>query len=88
MTLSDHYEEMARELEEYYGTLAELKAGLSVRIPEQPEILRYLELCEANNIPLVAGGLLDQPHIFLIEANIDRTKRDLFQRINGDKSVG
>lgn len=78
---------MARELEEYYGTLAELRAGLNVPIPTQPEILQYLEMCEANQVPLVAGGLLDQPHIYLIEANIARTKREMFQRINGESSA-
>jgi hypothetical protein len=87
MTLSDHYEDMARELEEYYGALAELRAGLSVPLPQTPEILQYLEMCESNHIPLVAGGLLDQPHIFLIEANIARSKRELFVRINGAQSA-
>ena len=77
---------MARELEEYYGTIAELKAGLNVPIPETPEIIQYLEMCERNNIALVAGGLLDQPHIFLIEANIARDQRNLFQQINGDQN--
>jgi hypothetical protein len=75
---------MDRELEEYYGVFAELKAGLSVSIPETPEILLYLEMCESNKIPLMAGGLLDQPHIFLIEANIARSKREMFKRINGE----
>ncbi|MCX6064853.1 MAG: hypothetical protein NT121_03750 [Chloroflexi bacterium] len=75
---------MAGELEEYYGALAELKAGLNVPIPEQPEILQYVEMCEENNIPLIAGGLLDQPHIFLIEANIARAKREMFAHINGE----
>ena len=77
---------MARELEDYYGTIAELKAGLNVPIPETPEILQYLEMCERNKIPLIAGGLLDQPHIFLIEANIARDQRNLFQQINGEEN--
>ena len=78
---------MARELEEYFGMLAELRAGLNVPIPAQPEILQYLEMCETNHVPLVAGGLMDQPHIYLIEANIARTRREMFQRINGEQSA-
>ena len=84
MRLSDHFDEMARELEDYFGTLAELKAGLITKVPETPEILYLLEMCEQNRVPLMAGGLMDQPHIFLIEAGIARSKRDLFARINGE----
>ena len=79
---------MGEELEEYYGKLNELRNGLTVGEIVTPEILIYLEMCESNGIPLVEGGLLNQPHIFLIEASIARTKRSMFEQISGAKTNG
>ena len=33
--------------------------------PDKPEELRLYELTEKTGLPLVAGGLLDQPHMWL-----------------------
>lgn len=34
-------------------------------LPEKPEELRLYELAKKTGLPLVAGGLLDQPHMWL-----------------------
>lgn len=68
-------EELRQALYNYYGAISELKTlaesdpslASQVEIPEKPEALVLWEQCQANGIPLVSGGLLDQPHIWLEE---------------------
>ena len=64
-------QELELELGNYYGGLNELKLGL---IPEQrpvkPEALIYTEQMDTLGIPLVAGGVLDQPYIFMQEYKV------------------
>ena len=57
--------ELEEQLLHYFGTLAEISMGLSVKVPEKPRILAYVEQFEHMNIPFVAGGLLDQPFILM-----------------------
>jgi len=51
-------------------------------MPEKPEALILLEQCEALNLPLVAGGLMDQPHIWLILVAVIREEKRLFELAN------
>lgn len=70
-----------RRLEEallgYFGALNELEAGLEkVEVPEQPEALKLWRQCQSIGLPLYEGGLMNQPHIWLLEvALIAETER-------------
>lgn len=62
---------MAEDAENYFGSLNELKTGASSKPPIlDNEVIILRSLCNDNKLPLVAGGLLDQPHIWLIEKKI------------------
>jgi hypothetical protein len=41
--------------------------GLKAEIPEKPEAQLLLEMIQTTGLPLVDGGLIDQPHIWLQE---------------------
>ena len=45
---------------------------------EKPEALVLLEQCEKLHIPLVSGGLLDQPHIWILEVGQVIETRDIY----------
>lgn len=58
-------------LGDYYGTLNEVKLGLTVEHrPVKPQALIYAEQMQLLGIPLVDGGVLDQPYIFMQEYKI------------------
>lgn len=63
--------EFRLEVREYFGAMNELRMGLK---PEKPPIkpgaLSLLELCQSQGLPLVAGGLVDQPYIWLLQCDI------------------
>lgn len=69
-TLAQKLNELREALGDYYGTLNELQLGLNVPVPEKPEAMIYYEQMEALGIPLVDGGVLDQPYIFMQEYKI------------------
>jgi len=41
----------------------ELKLGARSTMPRKPEVLALLDELKAYNLPLVAGGIIDQPSI-------------------------
>lgn len=41
-------------------------------MPGKPEALEKYEQCKELGLPLVAGGLQDQPHIWLLEVGVIR----------------
>lgn len=45
---------------------------------DKPEALALLEQCEALNLPLKAGGLEDQPHIWIREVVLVKQVRNIF----------
>jgi hypothetical protein len=67
-------------LYDYYGALSELRVlsesqphlASTVKIPDKPDTLVLLEKCQALNLPLLAGGLMDQPHLWLDEVAVVR----------------
>lgn len=73
-------------LYDYYGTLNELRTALesqpqlasTIVVPQKPEALVLWEQCNEMNLPLVAGGAMDQPHIWLEEWAIVREVYNLF----------
>jgi hypothetical protein len=82
-------EELRSALYEYYGALEELRTmqesmpmvQSSVKVPEKPEALILLEQCEALGLPLVEGGLVDQPHLWLEEVAVVRDVKMTFEMI-------
>jgi len=75
--------QLCEALEEYYGLLNERKMGMNMkgRSIEKPEALIKLEMCEKMKLPLVAGGLMDQPHIWLLEVGQVMETRMIFTNI-------
>lgn len=56
-----------KEVNDYFGTLAEIEMGVSTKAKEQPLILKYVEQYSVFNTMIWKGGLADQPYIFMIE---------------------
>jgi len=55
-------------LYEFYGTLNEIAKGLKPSvIVEKPEALVLYEQIKSTGVLLCAGGLLEQPYIFMME---------------------
>lgn len=70
--LAERLRELRSGLEDYFGALseaAELQGG-AVTIPEMPVALRLYSQCKELGLPLEAGGVRDQPHIWLQEYEI------------------
>lgn len=78
-------EEALVELEEallnYHGTLSENEVTGSSKVPEMPEALVLYKKCQALKLPLIEGGALDQPHIWLQEVAIIVKIEELFEAI-------
>lgn len=71
--------ELENDLVEYYSTLNEIKAGLNTQPAEKPYELLLYEQINDMRIPLVAGGLMDQPHIWLLQYAVVRNVKALFE---------
>ena len=56
--------------------------GVRTRAPLKPKILAAVEMVERFGLPLVAGGLMDQPHIWLLQMDLVNGVRDLFKAVN------
>jgi hypothetical protein len=72
-----YLDDLANGVRDYFGALNEIKQGLQgVKIPERPEALIRYEMVKSTGLPLKSGGLLDQPHIWLLEYDcVDNIKR-------------
>jgi hypothetical protein len=59
-------EDNKQEIRDYFGAINLAKATSNFKkIPEKPAVLVYYEQCKALRVPLVAGGLMDQPYVWL-----------------------
>jgi hypothetical protein len=75
-------EELRDYLLDYYGSINEqmVSGGLTgVEIPEKPEALLRDEQCKELGLPLVAGGVLDQPYIWMQEVGVIREVQAIFR---------
>ena len=68
--LAQNLLELQEALGEYYGALNELKHGLEATVPEKPEALILYDQIKEFGVPLVSGGVLEQPWIFMQEYKI------------------
>lgn len=85
-TLEERLNELQVALQDYFGALNELAMGhpgLSVKVPEKPEALVLYQQCEKLGLPLVSGGLMDQPHIWLQEVAVIVDTKNLYEALSG-----
>jgi hypothetical protein len=76
--LAEKFQILRDALQEYFGVLSSMRDGLPVKsIPEKPQALIMYDQCKAMGIPLLPGGLMDQPHIWLLEYAICQQEREL-----------
>lgn len=59
--------------------------GLKVEIPEKPEALVLYQQCKTMGIPLVEGGLLDQPYYWMQEYAVIMDIEALYQALAQQK---
>lgn len=70
---------LREELQDYFGALNELQAGIKgTKIPDQPEALKKWRQCQTLGLPLCSGGVMDQPHIWLMEIAVVIEMQQLF----------
>lgn len=84
-------EKLEAEILNYFGVIQELAVvsdvapGSAVEIPELPEAVIYYLKMQATGLPLVEGGLIDQPHIFLEEIKVVSETYELQKRLTQSK---
>lgn len=79
--VADKLKELREYLYNYFGTLNEVSMlgyGTS-EIPAKPEVLIRDEQCQALGLPLVAGGVIDQPYIWMQELAVLREVQAVFR---------
>lgn len=85
--LEGELQALKETLYNYYGALNEMKAGIvKVDLPDKPQALIRYEQCKALKINLLSGGLLGQPHIWLMEVAIMRDVEKLFDSLSASKT--
>lgn len=67
-------EQNRSEVTEYYGSINEFKMKARGQPLPKPEILVAYEIVSNSNIPLLAGGLMDQPYIFSLQYEVVRNE--------------
>lgn len=87
IALGETLQELEDALVEYYGTLNEIRSGLRTQPAEKPYELILYEQMQEMHVPLVAGGLLDQPHIWLQQYAVVRNVKALFEKLAEQQSI-
>lgn len=65
--LAEKIDALREAMHEYFGALNEIKMGLTAKVPERPMAYDLYIKTKKLGIPLVSGGLIDQPHIWMME---------------------
>jgi len=81
--LADYLQGIRDEIASYFGDLEDIAAGSrsSNTIQTKPEVLIQYEQCKSMAIPLVSGGLMDQPYIWLMEWAICQQEEQMYYAI-------
>lgn len=74
-------DKLREELQDYFGALNEIRAGVNREVPRPPEAYVKLQQCERLGLPLMEGGLMDQPHIWLLEVGVIREVERVFDAL-------
>jgi hypothetical protein len=56
--------------------------GVRSKAPEKPGLLATVDLVKMTGMPLVAGGLMDQPHIWLFQFEMAMGIQELFRALD------
>ena len=73
-------DKLRNEIRNYLGVLNEMLMGLKPDATiEKPEALVLYDKCKSMNLPLMAGGLMDQPHVWLLEFGVCEQETARFQ---------
>ena len=73
--------ELEEELDVYFGAQNELRMGLNPKMVHKPVPLIFYEQQRDLKIPLVSGGVYDQPHIWLEQYITCQQREQLWMRI-------
>lgn len=82
ITYLERLDNIKLQIREYYGELNELKLGATRKVPTKPSFLSAYEMINKLRIPLVDGGLMDQPSLWLLEYEIIEQEITLMEAIN------
>jgi hypothetical protein len=63
-------EALEEALTNYFGVLTEIRMGINAKPPEKPEALILWNQCQAMGLPLVSGGTMNQPHLWMQEVAV------------------
>lgn len=66
----------------------ELTNRATSKVPEKPDYLSTYEMIEEMRIPLLAGGYMDQPHLWLIEYRVINQTVKLMEALNNLANQG
>ena len=58
-------DETRNEVREYFGAMNEVRLGARSKIPPRPDKLRVYEAVKESGLPILAGGFMDQPYIWI-----------------------
>lgn len=73
--------ELEYDLDEYYGTINEIRMGVNISPKPKPVPLQLYDMTKELGIPLVDGGVLDQPHIWLLMIGVIRQRETLWRSL-------
>lgn len=82
MILQGELNLLQEDLEEYFGTLNEIRAGLATKPIAKPPELRLFEMLQETGLPMWSGGLMDQPHIWLYQYGLIKSVKAMFEAIS------
>ncbi len=85
--MTEKLNELKDSLTNYLGSINEIKAGLVIALPQKPEALILTEQIAKLGLPLEAGGVLDQPHIWLYEYKTVLDITQLFEQIETLRNI-
>ena len=72
IVLQEELKALQMELENFYGQQAEIRSGLKLEDPvvaKPLELIRY-EMVKEFGLQVWEGGLMDQPHIWLLQYRV------------------
>jgi hypothetical protein len=82
--ITDRLVELEKAIDDYYGMVNLLKAGITPKgdeIVDKPEALSLYDMCKEMGIPRVTGCLEEQPYIWLLEWATAKNKSELHEHL-------
>ncbi len=74
-------DELKEEIRNYYGFLNEAMVLKNNTLPRKPQALINYELVKKSPIPLIAGGIMDQPYIWSLQFEVIEAEVNLHETI-------